>query len=60
MTTENKATKTKDKKYSKDSFLKSKANKDRKDMINALLEDDKQYTKKDVEKLIENYLEREV
>lgn len=50
----------KDKKYSKDNILKSKAYKGDKDLVDALLESNKSYTKKEVDKLIEDYNRNEV
>ena len=45
------------KKFYKEQFLKSNLYKDKRDLINTLLEDDKMYSKNDVEKLIKKYLE---
>lgn len=44
-------------KYFKEDFLRSNTFKKSKDLINVLLEDDKQYTKAEVEKLIKKYFE---
>lgn len=46
--------------YTKQSFLKSKNYKDKKDLISVLLDDNKSYTKDDVNKLIDGYLKRRV
>ncbi len=44
--------------FYKEQFLKSKLYKQKKDLINTLLEDEKMYTKNDVENIIKKYLER--
>lgn len=44
-------------KYYKNEFLKSEAYKNKKDFINSFLEDDKLYSKKDVDRMIKTYLE---
>jgi hypothetical protein len=46
--------------HSKESYLKAKAYKWKVDLINALLDDDKYYTKAEVDALIDNYLKSEV
>ena len=49
-----------DVKYSKNQFLKSEHYKRHKDLIAVLLDDNKFYCKKEVEKAIESYLKRSV
>jgi len=44
--------------FSKAAFFKSSAFKDKKDLISVLLDDDKLYSKKEVEGIINNYLKR--
>ena len=44
--------------YSKNAFLKSADFKDKKDLIIVLLEENKLYSKKDVETIINKYLKR--
>ena len=46
-------------KYSKEQFLLSKAYANRKDILNVILED-KEYTTEAVDKLLENFLKKEV
>ncbi len=46
--------------YTKQSFLKSEKYKDKKDLISVLLDDNKSYTKTDVNRLIDSYLKRRV
>lgn len=46
--------------YSKEQLIMSKKYKDRKDMLSALLEEDKQYTIKQAEEIMENYKKRRV
>ena len=44
------------KKCSKEQFLKSKTFQDQKDLVNALLEDGKEYTVEEVKKIIDDFL----
>lgn len=46
--------------YSKEQLIMSKKYKDRNDMLSALLEEDKQYTIKQAEEIMENYKKRRV
>lgn len=46
--------------YSKEQLLSSKKYKDRKDILSALLEEEKPYTIKQVEEVIESYQKRSV
>lgn len=48
-----------EKKYSKEQILLSKAYANRKDILNVILED-KEYTTEAVDKLLENFLKKEV
>lgn len=45
----------KDNEFTKEQFLQSKTFKNDKDIVNAVLQDNKSYTKEDVEKLILNF-----
>ena len=47
-------------KFSKKALAESNTYRDRKDLVNALLEDDKEYTHKETDDIIKNFLEREV
>lgn len=47
-------------KFSKDKLLKSKRFADRRDLLNALLSDDKEYTIVETEEIIKEYMEGEV
>ena len=47
----------KDRKFYKEQFLKSETYKNKKDLINTLLEDNVLYSKEDVDKIIKKYLE---
>ena len=49
-----------DLKFSKKALAESNTYRDRKDLVNALLEDDKEYTHKETDDIIKNFLEREV
>ena len=60
MENEKKEIKSNEKSYLKEAYLKSKKYKDKKDLINTLLEDNKSYTENQVNKLIDNYLKRKV
>ena len=46
--------------YSKEQVLKSKKYKNRKDVLNVVLKDDKVYTLKEVDKLIDGFMKKEV
>lgn len=46
--------------YNKERILASGAYKKNRDLLNVLLENDKSYTKQEINKLIEGYLKREV
>ena len=52
--------KTEEMSFSKRAFLSSKSYKLHRDLIEALLENGKSYTKKEVNKLIDDYLKRSV
>lgn len=60
MENEKKEIKSNEKSYLKEAYLKSKKYKNKKDLINTLLEDSKSYTENQVNKLIDNYLKRKV
>lgn len=60
MENEKKEIKSNEKSYLKEAYLKSKKYKDKKDLINTLLEDSKSYTENQVNKIIDNYLKRKV
>lgn len=47
-------------KFSKDKLLKSKRFADRRDILNALLKTDKEYTIAEAEEIIKQYMEKEV
>lgn len=47
----------KDNKYFKEEFLKYEEFKKYKDLLNYILDDNQQYTKEEVEKIIKKYLE---
>ena len=47
-------------KYSKEQLLASERFRDRKDIVNALLSPDKEYTVTDVKNIIENYMKGKV
>lgn len=47
-------------KFSKNQLLKSKRFTDRRDILNALLTDDKEYTITETEEIIKSYMEGEV
>ena len=47
----------KNKKFYKEQFLKSDLYKDKKDLINSLLNEDDLYSKNDVDKIIKKYME---
>ncbi len=49
-----------EKTYSKEAFLKSSEYKEKRDLLDALLENGKSYTKKHAERLVENYLKGKV
>lgn len=53
-------TKIKESTYSKEQILKAKKYVARKDILNVLLTNDKTYTLKEVDKLIENFMKKEV
>ena len=55
--TENKLDKTK---FVKSQIIGSDKYKNRADLLNVLLEDDKEYTLSDVDKKLENFLDKEV
>lgn len=55
--TENKSDKTK---FVKSQIIRSDKYKNRADLLNVLLEDDKEYTLSDVDKKLENFLDKEV
>ena len=55
--TENKSEKTK---FVKSQIIGSDKYKNRADLLNVLLEDDKEYTLSDVDKKLENFLDKEV
>lgn len=46
--------------YSKEQLVKAERFKDRKDLLNAILSDDKQYTIEDVEQLMDDFLKGKV
>lgn len=46
--------------FSKSQFIESKKYGHRKDILQTLLEEDKQYTSKEVDELVEKYLNRKV
>lgn len=46
--------------YNKNAFLRSVKYKDRRDLINALLQDGKEYTEKEAERIINNYMKGKV
>lgn len=46
--------------YSKEQLLKSEAYKDKRDLLNAVLSDTEHYTKAQADKLISDYLKKEV
>jgi len=58
--TKDKAKTKPEKKFTKANILKSKAYKDKQDLIHALLDGSKTYSKKEVDSLIKSYLEKEV
>ena len=47
----------KNKKFYKEQFLKSGLYKDKKDLINSLLNEEEMYSKNDVDKIIKKYME---
>ena len=47
----------KDEKYFKEEFLKNEKFKKNKDLLNFILEDNKEYTEKEIEQIINKYLE---
>lgn len=47
-------------KFSKEQFMKSSCYKDKRELIDAILNDKRYYTKAEVKKLISKYLERKV
>ncbi|MCD8215848.1 MAG: hypothetical protein LUC97_09455 [Clostridiales bacterium] len=47
-------------KFSKEALIKSRLFKDRRDLVSAVLEDGKEYTKTEAEELIGGYLNKEV
>lgn len=47
-------------KYTKNRILTSETYKNKRDLLNVLLDDNKEYTKADVNKLIDGYLKRRV
>lgn len=49
-----------EKKYTKKALIKSNVYKDNRDLLNTLLENNKTYTKSEIDKLIDNYLKRRV
>lgn len=55
--TENKSDETK---FAKSQIIGSDKYKNRADLLNVLLEDDKEYTLSDVDKKLENFLDKEV
>ena len=52
--------KQKEKSFTKEAYLKSKEYKPHRDLLNTLLKSGVKYTKKEVEKIIEGYLKKEV
>lgn len=46
--------------YTKQQYLAGESYKEQRDLIAALLEDDKSYTKAEVKKLIDQYMKKEV
>lgn len=57
---ENKEAITEEKKFTKSSLVNSKKYKSKKVLLKVLLEDDKEYSFKEVEKIIDEYLKRKV
>lgn len=47
----------KEEKYFKEEFLKCEEFKNNKDLLNYILEDNKEYTKEEIKKIIKTYLE---
>jgi len=52
--------KSKDATFSKEQILSSKNFRDRKDLLNVLLKDDKEYSIKEVEQQIDGFMKRKV
>lgn len=57
---ENKITAEKETAFTKQQIINSKKYLDRKDVLNVLLKDDKSYTIKEVNKLINDFMKKEV
>lgn len=60
MAKENKETITEEKKFTKSSLVNSKKYKSKKVLLKALLEDDKMYSFKEAEKIMDDYLKKGV
>lgn len=55
MKTSEKENKITEEKYTKNQIIKSKTFIDNKDLLNAILKEDKSYSKQEINKIIENY-----
>ena len=55
MKTSKKENKITEEKYTKNQIVRSKTFIDNKDLLNAILKEDKSYSKKEINKIIENY-----
>ena len=55
MKTSKKENKINEEKYTKNQIIKSKTFIDNKDLLNAILKEDKSYSKQEINKIIENY-----
>ena len=55
MKTSKKENKITEEKYTKNQIIKSKTFIDNKDLLNAILKEDKRYSKQEINKIIENY-----
>lgn len=55
-----KTEKQKEKAYTKEAYLKSREYKPHRDLLDVLLENSVKYTKREVEKIIDGYLKKEV
>ena len=55
MKTSKKENKVTEEKYTKNQIVKSKTFIDNKDLLNAVLKEDKSYSKKEINEIIENY-----
>lgn len=51
---------TKEKRYKKSQLIYSKKYRDKKDLLNALLDENKMYSFKEIDTIIDNFLKKEV